>query len=138
MTYDIISKRVYKKNLTVKEPDDVFKFLKSRYGKCRQEHFFVISLNSNHDIIGINISTIGITNRTIVHPREIFYHLIKNNSTSFIVSHNHTSGNLFVSPEDKDVTNTIKETSKIMGFNFLDHIIFNKNYYLSMKKEGYF
>ena len=134
MTYDIISKRT-RKTIKIKNPDDLFNFLK-RYTKNRQELFLVISLNNSNEIIGVHISTIGILNKTIVHPREIFYHLIKDNASSFIVAHNHPSGNLVPSGEDIENTERLLEASKIMGFHFLDNLIITKNNFCSIRSKN--
>ena len=136
MTYDIISKRFSRKEISIKRPDDLFQFLK-KYSKSRQEQFFVITLDGSHKVIGIHISTIGLSNKTIVHPREVFIHLIKDNSTSFVVSHNHPSGKLTPSFEDEEITKILIKSSKILSFNFLDHIIFSKKGYLSFREQNY-
>jgi DNA repair protein RadC len=133
MTYDIISKRT-RKSIKIKRPDDIYQFLK-RYTKNRQELFLVISLNNSHEIIGVYISTIGIIDKTIVHPREIFYHLIKDNASSFIVAHNHPSGNLEPSGEDIENTERLLKASKIMGFHFLDHLIITKDNFCSIRSK---
>jgi len=132
MTYDILSTRKCRKIISIKRPNDIYNFLK-RYAKSRQEMFFVLTLNSAHEIIGIHISTVGFVNKTIFHPREVFIHAIKDNASSLIVAHNHPSGNLLPSPEDEEITERLNKASEIMGFNFLDHLIFNKKGFYSMK-----
>jgi DNA repair protein RadC len=133
MAYDIISKRS-RKSIKIKRPDDLYLFLK-RYTKNRQEIFFAISLNNSHEIIGIHISTIGIMDKTFVHPREIFYHLIKDNASSFIVAHNHPSGHPVPSGEDIENTKRLLKASEIMGFHFLDHIIITKDNFCSIREK---
>lgn len=135
MTYDIISTRKCRKIISITHPDDLFNFLK-RYAKSRQEQFLVITLNGVHQVIGVYISTIGLVNKTIIHPREVFYHSIKDNAIAIAIAHNHPSGQLLPSKEDFEVTKNLHESSIIMGINFLDHIIFNKKEYFSMKQEG--
>jgi DNA repair protein RadC len=133
MTYDIISKRT-RKSIKIKNPGDLFKFIK-RYTKSRQELFLVITLNNLHETIGVHISTIGIIDKTIVHPREIFFNLIKDNASSFIVAHSHPSGSLEPSGEDIENTERLLKASKIMGFHFLDHLIITKNDFCSIRSK---
>ena len=135
LAYDIISKRT-RKSIKIKRPDDVYLFLK-RYTKNRQEIFFAISLNNSHEIIGIHISTIGILDKTLVHPREIFYHLIKDNASSFIVAHNHPSGYPVPSGEDLENTRRLLKASEIMGFHFLDHLIITKENFCSIRANRF-
>ena len=133
MTYDIISKRT-RKSLIVKHPDVLFKFLK-RYTKSRQEQFFVITINGSNEVIGIHIATIGIANKTIVHPREIFIHAITDNAVAVIIAHNHPSSNLKPSLEDIEITKRLKDAGELLGIYVLDHLIINKKEYYSFKQE---
>jgi DNA repair protein RadC len=131
MTYDIISKR---KTLMIRHPDVLFQFLK-RYTKSRQEHFFVITLNNSTEIIGIHISTIGLVNKTIIHPREVFIHAITDNAVSIIIAHNHSSSNLKPSDEDIEITKRLNDAGVLLGINVIDHLIINKYGYYSFRKE---
>jgi DNA repair protein RadC len=134
MTYDIISVRK-RKTIQIKHPDDIYAAVK-RYTKSDQEHFLVLTLDGAHNIISIHISTFGLVNRTIVHPREVFKHAIKDNASSIIVCHNHPSGSLLPSPHDNEVTDRLTEAGDILGFHVLDHLIISKNGYYSFRKEG--
>ena len=135
MTYDIISTRKYKKTISIKTPGDVFNFLK-KYAKHKQEYFLVLTLNCSHEVISIHIMSIGLVNRTLVHPREVFIHAIKDYSTSIIVAHTHPSGNPNPSGEDEEITRNLYESSQILGFNFVDHLIITKTCYYSFRQEG--
>jgi DNA repair protein RadC len=136
MTYDIISKRISKKVISIKKPDDLYQFMK-RYSKSRQEQFFVITLDSSKNVIGIHISSIGTNGKIMVHPREVFYKSIIDNSVSIIISHNHPSGNLLPSKHDEDMTERLIQSGKILGIHVIDHIIFSKNGYFSFRENGY-
>lgn len=95
-----------------------------------QEYFITISLNGAHEIIQTRVVSIGILNRTLIHPREVFADALKDRAASIIISHNHPSGNLDPSSEDKEVTTRLIEAGELLGIKVLDHIIFsNKNYY---------
>jgi len=134
MIYEIVSKRKTRKEVIIKRPKDIFPCLKKYAG--RQERFLVITLDTENKIIGIRISTIGIVNKTIVHPREVFYHAIKDNASSLMIAHNHPSGNLEPSEEDEEVTEMLVRAGEIMGFPVLDHIIFSKKDYYSFRQNG--
>lgn len=95
-----------------------------------QEYFIVISLNGAHEIIRSRIVSIGILNRTLIHPREVFSDPIKESAASVIIAHNHPSGNLEPSSEDIEVTKRLVEAGTLLGINVLDHVIFsNKDHY---------
>jgi len=133
MTYDIISKR--NKSVKIQSPEDLYQFLK-RYANNRQELFLTITLNGAHEVMGIHITTVGLVNKTVVHPREIFIRAIKDNATSIIVAHNHPSNNLKPSPEDLDMTEKIISAGEIVGIPLLDHLIITKNGFYSMRKNN--
>ena len=125
----------------VSGPAVVFDALKSHcYDK--QESFFVITLDSSHQIIKAHTITTGIVNRTIVHPREVFRPCLEDNAAFLMVAHNHPSGKLEPSPEDIDMTRRIKEAGEIMDITLLDHIILGKvrgvPSWISMLKTGAF
>jgi len=136
MMYEIVSRRTLKREIKVVRPDDLFPFIK-RYGKSRQEHFLVVTLDTKHKVIGIHISTIGLMNKTIIHPREVFYHAIKDNACAIILAHNHPSGQLKPSPNDEEMTERLVKAGEIMEFPILDHLIFSKNDFYSFRQNGH-
>ena len=135
MTYDIISTRKCKKTIKIRNPNDIFTFLR-RYARSRQEYFLVVTLNGNHEVISIRISTIGLANKTVIHPREVLYHAIQDNAIAIVIAHNHPSGNTSPSSEDDEITERLVEACKIMGIHFLDHLIISKNGYYSYRQDG--
>jgi len=136
MTFDIISKKKILKAISIKKPIDIFEIVKM-YAKSRQENFLVMTLNAAHSVIGIHIATIGIVNQTIVHPREVFIHAIKDNACAVAFAHNHPSGQLEMSQEDEEITERLVKAGIILGFHILDHIIFNEETFFSMRENGF-
>jgi DNA repair protein RadC len=103
----------------------------------RQEHFICISLNGANAVNTIRIVSIGLVNRALVHPREVFADPITDRAASIIVAHNHPSGSLQPSEDDITVTKQLKEAGQILGINVLDHLIFDQKKYLSMLEKGF-
>jgi DNA repair protein RadC len=134
MTYEIISIRK-RKTIKIRNPADVYDLLKS-YAKKKQEYFLLITINGAHEIIAIHIVTIGLVNKTLIHPRELFIRAIKDNSLAIIVCHNHPSDNTIPSDEDKELTETIKKSGEILGIRLLDHIIIAKSGFYSFKQNN--
>jgi DNA repair protein RadC len=87
-------------------------------------------------VIGIHITTIGLINRVIIHPREVYIHAIIDNAFSIVLVHNHPSGNLKPSKEDEEITKQIKQAGDLLGINVLDHLIISKKGYYSFRKES--
>jgi len=109
----------------------------SHYADRPQEYFICISLNGAHEITHTRVVSIGLVNRTMVHPREVFADPIKDRAAAIICAHNHPSGSTEPSKEDREVTEMIKQAGKILGIELLDHIIFSRRGYYSFaeKKE---
>ena len=114
----------------ISHPSDTFPFVQ-HFADRKQEHFIRVSLNGAHEVISIGVVSIGLVNRTIVHPREVFSDPIRERATAVIVCHNHPSGNLDPSREDREITQRLKEAGSILGINLLDHIIFSELSYYS-------
>lgn len=100
------------------------------------EHFLALSLNGAHELIALRVVTIGLINKTIVHPREVFADPIQDRATSVVVCHNHPSGNLDPSNEDTEVTKQLREAGEILGIKLLDHVIFSSDGYYSFLESG--
>ncbi len=118
-------------------PSAIFEEIR-HYGGRKQEHFLVIMLNGAHELMGMNVVTIGLVNRTLVHPREVFSDPIRERATAIVLAHNHPSGNLEPSADDLEVTYRIKKAGQILGIEVLDHIIFSPDGYRSMLESGEF
>jgi len=135
VTYQIVSERkapVYK----VASPADAYKAF-MRYAKARTERFLVATLNGAHEVIRVSIVSIGLVNRTVVHPREVFYPCILDSAVACIVCHNHPSGKLDPSPEDIEITHRLREAGELLGIGVLDHILIGpKGGFYSFTEHG--
>jgi DNA repair protein RadC len=88
-----------------------------------KEKFLVVGLDSQNVAIGYQVITEGILDSSLVHPREVFQHAILTNAARLLLCHNHPSGDLTPSREDRAVTDRLKDCGKMMGIEVLDHII---------------
>ncbi|MDR0302981.1 MAG: DNA repair protein RadC [Treponema sp.] len=119
----------------IKRPIDIFTHVR-HYADRKQEHFISLSLNGAHEVLAVRIVTIGLVNKTIVHPREVFADIIQDRAAAFCVAHNHPSGKLESSPEDDDITERLLSAAHILGLRFLDHIIFSQTNWWSFRENG--
>ena len=116
-------------------PQDVLPIVR-HYAERKQEHFLCLSLNGAQEVIANRIISIGLLNKTIVHPREVFAGPITDRAASIICAHNHPSGNVLPSHEDRDVTFMLKKAGKLLGIRLLDHVIFSEKDYFSFQEQG--
>lgn len=121
----------------IKEPFEMVVLMRNLIGSKDREHLIVVSLNVKNEINNISTVSIGNLNSSIVHPREVFKTAILSNSCSIILAHNHPSGSVAPSNQDKYVTDLIKKAGEILGIELLDHIIvgFNNINYYSFKEH---
>ena len=102
----------------------------------KQEYFVCISLNGAHEVIKKRIVTIGLVDRSQVHPREVYADVISDRAAAVIFAHNHPSGDLKPSNSDLKVHEQLTEAGKILGIRILDHIIVTKRGYFSFQEAG--
>ena len=137
MTYQIVSERKLKKKVKILTPNEVYNLVK-RYAESQQEQFIVLTLDGSHNVISVSIVSIGLVNKTIVHPREVFRKAISDMASAIIICHNHPSDSLIPSKEDKQITKEIYRAGEIIGIPLIDHVVFAKNGYFSLKQQGIF
>lgn len=102
----------------------------------KQERFLCASLNGAHELVAIRVVSIGLVNRTVVHPREVFADPIIDRACAIVVAHNHPSGRLEPSPEDIDITKRLRQAGEIVGIELLDHLVFDAEHWVSFVERG--
>jgi DNA repair protein RadC len=120
---------------TITSPDKLFEIIKSKITQFSKEHFFVISLDTRNNLIGVDEISVGTLTASLVHPRETFESAIRRHAAKIIISHNHPSGETDPSDDDMKITRRLVDAGKIMGIEVLDHIIVTKTSYLSFKEQ---
>ncbi|WP_304224675.1 DNA repair protein RadC [Gracilinema caldarium] len=118
----------------IHQPEDAYKLLR-HYADRKQEHFICLSLNGAHELLASRIITIGLVNRTLIHPREVFSDPLIDRACAILVAHNHPSGQVTPSPEDEEITRRLKSIADLVGITLLDHIIFSETEYYSFSAE---
>ncbi len=107
----------------ITQAKDVFDLFHNRLKNEKQEHFYIVMLNTKNHIIGEQLISRGILDASIIHPREIFKEAIKNSSSKILVVHNHPSGDPTPSKEDIEVTKKLIEIGEMINIHVLDHVI---------------
>lgn len=110
----------------IRRPGDAVPVFLRKIGNKKQEHFAVMSLAGDHTIMSTTVITKGITNRVLVHPREVFREAIKKNAVAIIVGHNHPSGQTQPSEDDRKVMFSLRDAGEILGIRVLDFLVVGK------------
>ena len=128
-------RRIRPEGTKISSPVDVLPLI-SHFADRKQEHFICLSLNGANEVIISRVVSVGLVNKTQVHPREVFADPITDRAASIIVAHNHPAGTLTPSKEDIEITMQLKSAGKTLGIKLLDHIIFNHKGYFSFQENG--
>lgn len=124
-----------KKKKKITCPSDIYTEIR-HYADDKQEHVIVIALNGAHEVIFTKRVSTGLVDRTIIHPRETFADAIKERAAAIVIAHNHPSGYLTPSDDDKNVTKRLQKAGEILGITILDHIIISEEAYYSFSEHG--
>lgn len=137
-------------NLVVKESDSEFERVKITSSRVAYdviknfyhedieiyEPFFILILNRANQTIGYaKISQGGICS-TVVDVKIVAKYCIDTLASAVILAHNHPTGNLNPSIQDKDITNKLKKALAYIDTEVVDHLILTKNGYYSFADEG--
>lgn len=115
---------------------DAFEAIYSYLSDSNYEEFYIILLNRANEILGIHRISEGGTSGTIVDPKKVFKLALIKHASGIILCHNHPSGNLYPSQQDKSLTSKIKKSAELMELSLLDHIIVGNNSYYSFTDEA--
>jgi DNA repair protein RadC len=102
----------------------------------QQEHFVCISLNGANEVIEKRVVTVGLLDRSQVHPREVFADVIADRAAALILAHNHPSGELRPSDSDLRIHSQLVEAARILGLRVLDHVIVGRKGHFSFEEAG--
>jgi DNA repair protein RadC len=116
-------------------PADILPLI-AHYEDRKQEHFICVSLNGAHEVIALRVVSVGLLNRSLVHPREVYADPLIDRAAAIIVAHNHPSGNVDPSPEDREVTRRLAAAGETLGIKLLDHVIFGIGKFYSFLEHG--
>lgn len=128
-------RRIKPDGLKINTPSDVLPRIR-HFADRRQEHFLSVTINGANEVLNVRVVSIGLVDRSPVHPREVFADALADRASGIVVAHNHPAGNLEPSKADLDITLQLRQAGEIMGIELLDHIVFNRNGYYSFLESG--
>lgn len=115
---------------------DVFDILKSKYNDLDNEEFWILLLNQANRVQRVHLISKGGRAGTVVDAKLVFEAALQYRAASIILSHNHPSGNLRPSDQDRKLTKKIVEGGRLLDIRVLDHVIFANHSYYSFSDEG--
>lgn len=100
-----------------------FNYMLPTLADLDHEEFWAIYMNNRNKVIGRQRISIGGQTDTTVDQRIIFRGAIEAKATIVAVAHNHPSGTLRPSREDRNITRRLSEAGNLLGIRLSEHII---------------
>ena len=101
-----------------------------------QEHFWVVGLDNQNKILFIELIGLGATNRVSADPPDVFRMAIYKLAVKMVLVHNHPSGVLEPSQQDKDFTDRMLKVGKLISIEVIDHLVITEEDYTSFANKG--
>lgn len=133
--FELARRHLIKDTVKINVAQDILPLVADITGK-QQEYFVCISLNGANELIEKRVVTIGLLDKSQVHPREVFADVIADRAAAVIFAHNHPSGELAPSAADLRIHDQLTEAGKILGLRVLDHVIVTPKGYYSFQEAG--
>lgn len=113
----------------LKSSQDVIDYLVHTMRGLQVEVFTVIYLDSSLGILESEVVAEGTVNVNSIYPREIIKRALSHNAAALIVAHNHPSGSLTPSAQDRRLTGSLYLACSLMQIRLLDHLIVGDGHY---------
>lgn len=122
----------------IDSPEKMVSVVGSEIKELANECVFLANLNTKNQIINMSVISQGTISQSLLHPREIFNKAILSNASGVMLFHNHPSGDITPSKQDKEITEKIAFSGELLGIKLLDHIIVGagNSEYFSFAKEN--
>lgn len=100
------------------------------------EQFKIVLMNPVGGVLGIAEIGTGGLNEVTADRRLIFGIALKAAASNILLVHNHPSGDLNPSTEDKVVTDSVSRAGRLLNIRVRDHLIISRHGYYSFLKQG--
>ena len=101
-----------------------------------QEHVIALFLDTRLTLIREELLSIGTVNSSLCSPRDVFRQALRAGASSFLLLHNHPSGDPTPSQEDIRLTRRLQEVGELMEIRLIDHVIIGDRCYYSLVESG--
>ncbi len=105
------------------EPDEIFAYLRPFTLGLEVEKCWVIALNSRNRLLRCLELTSGTSRQTLVRTPEVLRAAIREGAHSFILAHNHPSGDPAPSSQDMRITRQLRDAAVLLDIQLQDHVV---------------
>jgi len=121
----------------VRGSQDVFQLLNPSMASLDHEQFWVVYLSRANKVVHYECIGRGGWTATAADIRVVYQRALALRTPSMVVAHNHPSGRLEPSDEDRRLTQRLVEGARILELSCLDHLIIGQNQYVSFADRGW-
>ena len=114
---------------------DVYQLLKPKLAHLPHEEFWVLYLNNAHKLLYMHRLSQGGITATYVDIRLLLKEALQRHAVAIVVAHNHPSGQLQPSLQDRELTEKIKKAAELIDIKLLDHLVIAQQEYLSFADQ---
>ena len=122
--------------MTLVSSRDIYELLQPRIGDLDHEEFWVIFLNTGCRVKSCERLFSGGMEGTLVDMRILFRKALEMKARSFVIAHNHPSGNLEPSNQDIELTRKIRKAGDTLDIILLDHLVITSHGFYSFADYG--
>jgi DNA repair protein RadC len=101
-----------------------------------REHFVALLVNVHMQVVGYYVVATGTGSSCLVGAREVYQAAVTAGAHALLVGHNHPTGDVTPSAEDREVTQRLKAAGELLGIPVLDHLIVGDRGYYSFYEQG--
>ena len=122
--------------MTLVSSRDIYELLQPRIGDFDHEEFWVIFLNTGCKVKSCERLFSGGMEGALVDMRILFRKALEIKARSFVIAHNHPSGNLEPSNQDIELTRKIRKAGDTLDIILLDHLVICNHGFYSFADHG--
>lgn len=112
---------------TITSPEEAAKFAASFFNGSDKEMIYVCTLNGHNEPVAMEMVAKGSVNWCTADISQIYKTAIISNAAGIICFHNHPSGSIEPSRDDKLITEKMETAGKYLDIPLRDHIILGEN-----------
>lgn len=125
-----------KSGSVINSPDTAKNYIRLLIADEKSEVFFILFLNTQHQVIAEEILFRGTIDACSVYPREVIKAALSWNAAAVMLAHQHPSGNGEPSMADIRITETLKNALDVVDIRLLDHFIVTLTTTISFAERG--
>ena len=117
---------------SVTQPAHAFELFR-RMGNFPHEEAHVIFLSRQKEVLAYKELFRGGMSMCVVDPRVIWQQAVLIGASALIVGHNHPSGSVAPSEQDREITRRMVAMGEVMSIPLVDHLIIAGNHFCTMR-----